>query len=60
EYVVHVDDNPSFVYHILEVGVHHGLEKHDSWFEKSSWCDERCFPFVSLFNSNIVVTLSKV
>ncbi|KIL57513.1 hypothetical protein M378DRAFT_87776, partial [Amanita muscaria Koide BX008] len=58
--VVHIDNDPSFIYHVLEVGIHHGLEKHDSWFEESSWRDECCLPFVSFLNPNIVVTLSKV
>ncbi|KIL69506.1 hypothetical protein M378DRAFT_68633, partial [Amanita muscaria Koide BX008] len=58
--VIHIDDNPSFVYHVLEVRVHHGLEVHDFWFEQSSGRDECCFPFVSFLDSNIVISLPKI
>ncbi|KIL53988.1 hypothetical protein M378DRAFT_93315, partial [Amanita muscaria Koide BX008] len=58
--VIHVDDNSSFIYHILEVGIHHSLEQHDSWFEKSSRHNKCGFPFISFLDSYIVVSLSKI
>jgi len=45
------------VHHHLEGGGGIGQPKeHDCWFEESFWGKERRFPFVSLFDTDIVVS----
>ena len=69
EDVVHVDDNVSLVNEILQDGVHHRLERgggigeseeHDRRFKAASICSEGGFPFVSFFDSKIIITPPKV
>ncbi len=63
--VVHVDGHPTLSDFSTEDHVHHHLEgsggvgqpeEHDHWFEEAFWCEERRFPFISLFDADIVVS----
>src|SRR5258708_18116935 len=63
--VVHVNGHPPLSDLSMEDHIHHHLEgsgrigqpeEHDRWFEEAFWGKERCFPFVSLLDANIVVS----
>ena len=67
--VIHVDDKPSFCYHISEGNGHESLKcgrgvghakEHDHWFIESTVGDKGCLPLVSFLDANIVVTPSYV
>ena len=67
--VIDVDRDLSGVDEVSEDVVHYRLERrgrvcqskeHDCWFEQSSVRSERRFPFVSLFDSYVVVSPSYV
>ncbi|EJF55305.1 hypothetical protein DICSQDRAFT_74684 [Dichomitus squalens LYAD-421 SS1] len=67
--VVHIDDNPSFVNHVLEKIVHHGLKgggqvtkpkEHYCGFEESLLALEGCLPLVSVPDPNVVVARAQV
>src|SRR6202453_1446403 len=69
EDIIHVDDNVSLVNEVLQDGVHHSLERsggigeseeHDCQFKAASICSEGGFPFVSFFDSKIVITPPKI
>ena len=62
--VIHIDEEPSFGYHVAERVVHESLERgggighpeeHYERLEESSVCGEGAFPLVSVLNSDIVV-----
>ncbi|SRR5258707_11987019 len=63
--IVHVDGHPPLSNFSAEDHVHHHLEggrgigqpkEHDHRFEESFWGKECHFPFVSLFDTDIVVS----
>src|SRR5260370_37231645 len=63
--IVHVDGHPPLGNFLAEDHVHHHLEggggigqpkEHDCRFKESFWGKERCFPFVSFFDTDIVVS----
>ena len=67
--VVNVDRDLSGVNEVSEDVVHYRLEcrrqvcqskEHDCWLEQSSVRSECCFPFVSLFDSYVVVSPSYI
>src|SRR6202453_4027821 len=67
--VVHVDNDMSLVYEVFQDGIHHRFERgggigeseeHDCRFEAASVSSEGSFPFVSLFDSKIVITPPKI
>ncbi|KAF8235689.1 hypothetical protein L208DRAFT_1255352, partial [Tricholoma matsutake] len=69
--VVHIDDEPSFVYHVLEEIIHHCLEcchrgtighpkKHDKQFEGSLTCGKCGLPLISFPNLYIIVSPSQI
>src|SRR5216684_5133276 len=67
--VVHIDGHPPLSDFSVEDHIHHHLEgsggigqpkEHDRWFEESFWGEERRFPFVPLFDANIVVPPSYI
>ena len=67
--VIDVDGDLSGVDEVSEDVVHYRLEccgrvcqseEHDCWLEQSSVHSECCFPFVSLFDSYVVVSPSYV
>ena len=67
--VVHIDGYPSFSYSVLEDVVHHCLEchrgigeseEHYFWFEQSLIGSEGCFPLISFFDSDVVISSSYV
>ena len=69
EDVVHVYDYDSLIYKFLEDVIHHFLEccqaisetkEHDSRFEQASVHPKGCFPFVSLLDPYIVISLLNV
>jgi hypothetical protein len=56
-------------YFFLKYGVHHHLEgggrigkaeEHYRWFKQSFWYEEGCFPLISIFNTDVVVSPSHV
>lgn len=60
--VVHVNDKPSFCYHIMERVIHELLEgsrgigkakEYNGWFEESLVSNEGNFPLVSIFDTDI-------
>ena len=62
--IVHVDDELSFCDHISKGRVHESLEgqwqvtlskEHDQRFINTVRCDECSFPFVSFFDSDVVI-----
>ena len=67
--VIHVDDKPSFCYHISEGVRHESLEcgrrvghseEHDCWFIESSMGDEGGFPLISFPDLDVVVPPSYI
>ena len=67
--VVHVNDKPSFSYHVVEGVIHESLEcgwgvgkvkEHDSWFKKALMDDKGSFPLVAIFYADIVVSPADV
>ena len=69
EDVIHIDQEPSFIDFVFEDVVHHVLEgrwqvakakEHDCGFKKSFIHFEDCFPFVSFFDPDIIVSSSKI
>ena len=67
--VIHVDQEPSFIDFVFEDVVHHVLEggwqvakakEHDCGFEKFFIYFEGCFPFISFFDPDIIVSPSKI
>ena len=69
EDVVHVDNDMSLVNEVLEDGIHHSLERsrgigeseeHERRFKAALICSEGGFPFVSFFDSKIIITPPKV
>ena len=67
--VVHINDKPPFSDVVGEIEVHKHLkrwwgatksEEHYCWFEQSKRRDEGGFPFVSLFDSNVIIPPSHV
>src|SRR6267142_185202 len=68
-HIVHIDREPLFGDLWGENRIHHGLKgcggiretkEHDCWFKQAFICHERRFPFVSLFNADIVVPPSYI
>ena len=69
EGVIHIDDEPSFCYHISERVIHESLKcgggvaktrEHDSGFKKSFVGDESRFPLVTVFDADVVVPPTNV
>ena len=67
--VVHVNDKPAFPDVVSKVEVHKCLkhrwratksEKHHHWFKQSKRCDEGSLPFITLLNSNVIISPSYV
>jgi hypothetical protein len=67
--VIHIDPQPSLgdlflediIHHCLESGQRVGqAEEHNCWFEESLTCLKSCFPFIALFNADVVVAPSNV
>ena len=67
--VVHVDDKPTLSDVVSEVEVHKCLkcqrratksEKHHCWFEQSKRRDEGSLPFITLLDSNVIISPSYV
>ena len=67
--VIHINDKPSCSNVVRKVEVHKHLErrwgaakseKHYRWFEQSKRRDEGSFPFITLFDSNVVIPPSYV
>ena len=63
--VIHIDEEPSFGYHVAERVVHESLERgrgighpkeHYERLEESSVCGEGAFPLMSVLDSDIVVS----
>jgi hypothetical protein len=63
--IIHIYVKPSFIDLLSEDIVHHGLEcgwwiaktkEHDQWFKTTAISDEGGFPFVALFDPNIIVS----
>src|SRR5258708_29409951 len=62
--IVHINRHPLLSDFSTEDHIHHHLEgsggigqaeEHNRWFEEAFWGKERCFPFVSFLDTNIVV-----
>jgi len=69
EDLIHIDQEPSFIDFVLADVVHHVLggrwqvakaKKHDYGFKKPFIRFEGCFPFISFFHPDIIVSPSKV
>jgi hypothetical protein len=69
QYVIHVDNHPSFIDLIFKDPVHEGLERgrgvteskeHYCGFKESEFCDKCGFPAVFWVNKDIVVSPSDV
>ena len=73
--IVHVNDDPPFLHHIRENGVHHSLEgagrvakteEHHSWFVEPGWTvisardNKSSLPFVTLLDPHVVVACTKI
>ena len=67
--VIHVYDEPFFGNHVLEGVVHESLEcgwgvgkpkEHNGWFKESFVSDEGGFPFVAIFDPDVVVAPSDI
>ena len=59
--VIHIDEEPSFGYHVVECGGGIGHPKeHYERLEESSVCGEGAFPLMSVLDSDIVVSPSDV
>src|ERR1700722_19434542 len=67
--IVHIDMKPSFVEFFPEYFVHHCLERgwriaeaeeHDEGFKTSTIRNEGCFPLISFFDPNIVISPTNV
>ena len=67
--VIHVNDEPSFPDVVGKVKVHKCLErrwgateseKHHRWFKQSKRRDESSLPFITFFNSNVVISPSYI
>jgi len=63
--IIHVNGHPPLGDFSTEDHVHHHLkgsggigqsEEHDRWFEEALWGEECRFPFISLFDTNIIVS----
>ena len=63
--VIHVNDKPAFPDVVSKVEVHKCLkrrwratksEKHHHWLEQSKRCDEGSFPFITLLDSNVIIS----
>ena len=63
--VIHIDEEPSFSYHVAERVVHESLEcgggighpeEHYERLEESSVCGEGAFPLMSVLDSDVVVS----
>jgi hypothetical protein len=64
-HIIHVHCQPFLGDVVGGYGIHHGLEgcwgvgeskEHYGWFKEAFIGDERCFPFISLFDPYVVVT----
>lgn len=62
--IAHIDDKPSLSDHIPEVIIHKSLkggrkvgesEEHNGGFEEAFMGNESCFPFVTIFDLDVVV-----
>ena len=69
EDVIHIDNNPPFIDKVLEYVVHHCLEcgqgiaeskKHDGGFVEATRGFECCFPLITIFDADIVVSPSDI
>ena len=69
QHIIHVDDQPSFRYHILENEVHERLksrwtvakaEKHDERFKKAEGRDERRLPGIFGLDPDVIITPANV
>jgi hypothetical protein len=67
--VIHIDGEPSLSHFFAEYCVYHHLEgcwrvgeaeEHDGGFKKSFWGEECGLPFVSILDTDIIVSLSDV
>ena len=67
--VVHVDDKPTLSDVVSKVEVHKCLkcqrraaksEKYHHWFEQPKRCDEGSLPFITLLDSNVIISPSYV
>ena len=68
-HVIHINQYPSFSHFLLKDSIHHGLkggggicesEEHYCGFEQPFRGEECPFPFISLFDLNIVVAPSDI
>src|SRR6267154_2551850 len=69
ENIIKVDNEMAFIDKVRKDGVHKGLEGrwcvaeaegHDEWFKETEGAFEGCFPFVTVSNTDVIVTPADV
>ena len=69
EEVIHIDNQPSFSDHVSERVIHESLEcgggvaktkEHNGQFKESFVGDKGCFPLVTIFDTDVVISLVNI